>query len=340
MKGHSEDIPKIERLMNLVCFLYKISRPATINEIRSRVRGYTSAPSEEALRQRLHRDKAELEKMGIYIRYVPDEGYTVDDRSKLLPEIHYTPDEKLVLMTMIRSLEKGKGFLFEEDLRTAAMKISLGAGIYQVNENELPELGFFSLVEPEEEEKITFLLSAVEHRKRIKFLYQPPASETVSKREVAPLGLFFRGGSWYLVGLIRTGEERVYRLERMKELEYIFPAGHGGEYEIPEGFDISIYANRKPWTMEETRPFKVRVFFSSKVWVMGLREFQGAKIIEKRNNGTLLEIEVSSTKGFIRNLLKYGADATVVEPDWIKKQVVERIEKLKGLLGGSEKSDQ
>lgn len=333
MKSYSEDIPKIERLMNLVCFLYKIPRPVTINEIRNRVRGYTSAPSEEALRQRLHRDKAELEKMGIFIRYVPDEGYTIDDRSKLLPEIHFSPDEKLVLMTMVKSLEKGKGFLFEEDLRAAAMKISLGAGIYQETEKELPELGFFSLVEPEEEEKITFLLSAVEHRKRIRFLYQPPVSEIVSKKEVAPLGLFFKGGSWYLVGIIKSEEERVYRLERMKNLEYISPSSPGGEYEIPEGFDISSFADRKPWTMEETRPFKVRVFFNSKVWVMAFREFQGAKVIEKRNDGALLEIEVSSIKGFMRNLLKYGADATVVEPEELKNLVVERIEKLKELLG-------
>lgn len=333
MKNHFGEIPKIERLMNLVCFLYKKFRPVSINEIREKIRGYTDAPSEEALRQRLHRDKAELEKMGIFIKYIPDEGYTIDDRSKLLPEIRFNPDEKLVLMTMIKSLEKGKGFLFEEDLRTASMKISLRAGIYDEAKENLPGLGLFSLVEPEEEEKIDILLQAVEHRKKITFLYQPPASETVSRKEVSPLGLFFRGGSWYLVGLTKGGEKRIYRLERMKDLKYVSPEGPGNEYDIPDGFDISSFADRKPWLMEEVRPFKARVFFDSKVWVVALREFQGAKVVEKRDNGVLVEIEVSSIKGFIRNLLKYGADATVIEPEELRKLVLERIQKLKESLG-------
>lgn len=332
MVKNVETVPKIERLMNLVCYLYKKGQPVTIQEIKDKVRGYSHSPSDDALRQMLHRDRAELENMGIYVTYVADEGYCVDEKSKYLPKIKFNPDEKLALIAMIRAHEKGKGFLFEEDLRSAAVKISLQTDILKELEEEDPRYGVFFLVEPEEENKLELLYVAMEKKKKIVFSYRPPSASKSSRRIACPLGLFFRDGSWYLAANIEEIGVRVFRLDRMKDIEMMNPEEREDEYDIPPDFEISVFADKKPWMYEEASPLVAKLKFNPKLSVLAQREFTDAEIIEETTKGLILRVKVTSPKRFLRKVLEFGADVEIIEPFELRHMLIKKMQTLKEAL--------
>jgi predicted DNA-binding transcriptional regulator YafY len=82
----------------------------------------------------------------------------------------------------------------------------------------------------------------------VTFRYRPASTGYARTRDVDPYGLFYREGSWLLVGHCHLRHDvRSFRLDRMSDLA-VAPKPKTPDFERPANFDVRAYANRSAWT--------------------------------------------------------------------------------------------
>ena len=91
------------------------------------------------------------------------------------------------------------------------------------------------------------LADALRERCRVRFRYQGVRRGRPTERAVAPYGVMFTGGHWYLVGWDEARRDiREFRLSRMEALE----VGEPASYEIPRDFHLRDRLDRQAWELE------------------------------------------------------------------------------------------
>lgn len=261
---------RAKRLLDLVMLLLRARTPVTFRDIREQFESYQTRNVEAGLRA-FERDKADLLELGVPVRYVtPDEddsleegGYVVDLKRFRLPEVHLTPEEisALVLATSVAHAVPGESHHRVVDL---ALK-KLAFDVPEAPDTPLewppppsaltrrePVLVHFPAAQSRTTrqlgDRFAELETATRNRKRVTFRYRAASTGYVRTREVDPYGLFYREGSWLLVGHCHLRKDvRSFRLDRMSDV-VVAPKPKTPDFERPEDFDVRAYANRSPWT--------------------------------------------------------------------------------------------
>jgi proteasome accessory factor B len=263
-------IDRSKRLLDLVMLLLRARTPVTFRDIREQFDSYQTANIEAGLRA-FERDKADLLELGVPIRYItPDEddsleegGYVVDLKRFRLPEVHLTPEEvsALVLASSVARAVPGDDYARVVDL---ALK-KLAFDVPEAPDTPLewppppsavtrrePVLVHFPALQGRQTrelgERFAELEFATRNRKRVTFRYRPASTGYARTRDVDPYGLFYREGSWLVVGHCHLRHDvRSFRLDRMSDLA-VAPKPKTPDFERPANFDVRAYANRSPWT--------------------------------------------------------------------------------------------
>jgi proteasome accessory factor B len=263
-------IDRSKRLLDLVMLLLRARTPVTFRDIREQFESYQTANIEAGLRA-FERDKADLLELGVPIRYItPDEddsleegGYVVDLKRFRLPEVHLTPEEvsALVLAASVARAVPGDDYARVVDL---ALK-KLAFDVPEAPDTPLewppppsavtrrePVLVHFPSLQGRQTrelgERFAELESATRNRKRVTFSYRPASTGYARTRDVDPYGLFYREGSWLVVGHCHLRHDvRSFRLDRMSDLA-VAPKPKTSDFERPANFDVRAYANRSAWT--------------------------------------------------------------------------------------------
>jgi proteasome accessory factor B len=266
----SPRVDRSKRLLDLVMLLLRARTPVTFRDIREQFESYQTSNIEAGLRA-FERDKADLLELGVPIRYItPDEddsleegGYVVDLKRFRLPEVHLTAEEvsALVLAASVARAVPGDDYARVVDL---ALK-KLAFDVPEAPDTPLewpPPPSALTRREPvlvhfpssqgrqtrELGDRFAELETATRNRKRVTFRYRPASTGYARTRDVSPYGLFYREGSWLLVGHCHLRHDvRSFRLDRMSDL-VVAPKPKTPDFERPADFDVRAYANRSPWT--------------------------------------------------------------------------------------------
>ena len=130
----------------------------------------------------------------------------------------------------------------------------------------------------------------------------------VVRRTLDPLGLVLKGGAWYLVARRSVGM-RVYRVSRFA-LARVRDEG----FERPEGFDLAAYWEEWSRTFEASLPrFEVRIRASE----LALRFLPQ----DLRGGDGVFVVGFQSFEDALRELLKFGPDAEVLEPVELRDRI-------------------
>jgi proteasome accessory factor B len=263
-------VDRSKRLLDLVMLLLRTRTPVTFRDIRAQFESYQTANVEAGLRA-FERDKADLLELGVPIRYItPDEddsleegGYVIDLKRFRLPEVHLTPEEvsALVLAASVARAVPGEDYSRVVDL--ALKKLAFDVPDAPDTPTEWPPRpSALTRREPvlvhfpsqptrqtrELGDRFAELETATRNRKRVTYQYRTASTGYARQREVNPYGLFYRDGSWLLVGHCHLRKDvRSFRLDRMSDLA-VAPKPKTPDFERPRDFDIRAYANRSPWT--------------------------------------------------------------------------------------------
>jgi predicted DNA-binding transcriptional regulator YafY len=200
-------LDRLERVTDLVLVLLNTAQPLTLEAIAYQVPGY---PLEhDAKRQAFERDKRLLRDEGIPLltRALPGQdqyGYLIDREAFYLPDLALEPDEQVALHLAVAGVHLG-----DPSGRDALLKLG-ATGLGEVRP-------IASLVAPD---ALIDLFEAVRLGCETSFAYRE------GSRRVAPAGLWFRFGHWYLVAfdLDRVGV-RTFRVDRIGGSVSLGPPG-------------------------------------------------------------------------------------------------------------------
>ena len=173
------------------------------------------------------------------------------------------------------------------------------------------------------------IADAVWEQRRVRMTYRRWNDRTVT-REVDPLGLVLKAGTWYFVGSLRT-----YRVSRVLELEVTHDT-----FDRPAGFDLAAYWAE--WSEEfEARMYGERV--TVRMTRAGLDKTRyllsghQARVIAELDPrpGAEFGFPTESTRHALSDLLKFGPDVEVVAPAELRQELVAAVEAMRELYNGA-----
>jgi len=174
------------------------------------------------------------------------------------------------------------------------------------------------------------LLHAIKNRLQISFSYQKYYKEHAENRTVHPLALKEFKYRWYLVARDEYDKRvKIYALDRMAAFEISkvhFPEELNFNIHkmLQHCFGIIIPDNEKPQkTVLSFEPFQGKYIKS-----LPLHETQ--KILIDNDNELRISLNIYLTHDFKMEILSYGKEVKVVEPQWFAEEIQENY---RGALG-------
>ena len=222
-------LDRLERVTDLVLVLLNTDQPLPLDSIALQVPGY---PAEHAARrQAFERDKRLLRDEGIPVRTLrlPGEeqyGYLIDRDAFYLPDLALEPDEQVALHLAVAGVH-----LDDPSGRDALLKLG-ATGLGEVR----------PIATLETPRALIDLFEGVRNHAVASFTYRH------NVRRVAPAGLWFRFGHWYLVAWdLDRAAVRTFRVDRVQSAVQLEPAGSAV---VPEGINIKGSLPDEPWRVE------------------------------------------------------------------------------------------
>jgi predicted DNA-binding transcriptional regulator YafY len=231
-------LDRLERVTDLVLVLLHTGQPLTLDSIAHQVPGY---PEEHAARrQAFERDKRLLRDEGIPVethRLSGHEqyGYLIDSEAFYLPDLALESDEQVALHLAVAGVHLG-----DPSGRDALLKLG-ATGLSDVRP-------IATLVPPQ---ALIDLFEAVRARSVAGFSYRTEA------RRVAPVGLWFRYGHWYLVAWdLERDAVRTFRVDR---IDGAVTREEAGSAVVPEEIDVRAALPDDPWRAEGEESVEMRI---------------------------------------------------------------------------------
>ena len=177
-------------------------------------------------------------------------------------------------------------------------------------------------------EHIHGIIHAIQNRFILQFTHQKHWEDFSTQREVKPIAIKESQQRWYLVALEKStqtvktfGLDRIWNLKITDSKFKTFP--YNVEKEFKHAFGVETYAPIE----------KVVLRFS---WQQGnyIKTFplhSSQKVLEENENKLLIEIHIHTTNDIIMELLKYGNDVKVIEPESLIATLKERIKQMQDL---------
>ncbi len=348
--GVAETITKTQRWLDLIAFLIGRRLPVTVEQIMEGVPPYaadwgTGDPTaRDSVRRKFERDKDELRNLGIPIETVvfrvdgeEQEGYRLARKDFYLPylrivgrekppggdrrrqegvaSLELRPEEAGAALDALWRVRKLPQFPYAAEARSAFRKLSCDLDpdafgrppVLHVDRPDSGEIG----------PKLRTLAEALNARKRVQFVYHGIYRDEDTERNVAPYGLVFQGGHWYLVGHDALRDDlRMLRVSRMRDLDPNRAKPHTADYEIPPDFRLSEYVGRKPWELgspeEGALEARVRFRFPRSLWAA--RNRHGELEEEDEDGSSVRRFDVRQVNPFLRWVLGFEGEAEILEP--------------------------
>jgi predicted DNA-binding transcriptional regulator YafY len=295
-------LDRLERVTDLVLVLLHTEQPLTLDAIAHQVPGY---PDEHAARrQAFERDKRLLRDEGIPVRTerLPGHeqyGYVIDRDAFYLPDLALEPDEQVALHLAVAGVHLG-----DPSGRDALLKLG-ATGLTEVRP-------IATLVPPE---ALVDLFEAVRTRSVASFSYR------ADDRRVAPAGLWFRFGHWYLVAWDLSREAvRTFRVDR---IEGDVSLTDRGEAVLPEGIDIRAALPDDPWRTEGEDHIITRIRVDAMEGPRVAEEVGADKVERQDEDGSVtLRLPVTdfpAIRSWVLGLLEH---AEILEPPEFRTDMV------------------
>jgi proteasome accessory factor C len=301
-------LDRLERVTDLVLVLLNTPRPLTLDAIANQVPGY---PIEHAARrQAFERDKRLLRDEGIPVltrrmEGAEQYGYLIERDSFYLPDLDLEADEQVALHLAVAGVHLG-----DPSGRDALMKLGAsGLGDVRPVATLMPSDALIELYE------------AVRTHATASFGYRG------EPRRVAPVGLRFRFGHWYLVAWdLERSAPRTFRVDRF---DGDVTRGEPGDAEVPEHLDIDAALPDEPWEAAGEDAVTMRVEVDAVEGPRVADEVGKDRVAARRDDGSVeLAFAVTSfvsIRSWVLGLLDH---ATILEPPEFRDELVAWLEDL------------
>jgi predicted DNA-binding transcriptional regulator YafY len=165
------------------------------------------------------------------------------------------------------------------------------------------------------------IVDAARRRRRVRLLYLKPDAEEPEERSVDPYTVAYAEGRWYVVGHCPERDDvRVFRMDRVLEA-----TPGDATFDPPADFDPADWITDGR-VYSAGQEIEVVVRYSGRVAPWLLERGEGEV---QEDGGVVVRHRVSDIGWIVRHVLKYGRDARVVEPEVVRRAVVEAVGRVR-----------
>lgn len=310
---------KIERLINLTIALLATKRYLTKSDIFRTVVGYEG--SQETKERMFERDKDDLRNLGVSIdvggidpAFEDEAGYRIRPERYAL-DLGDISGTEVALLSL--AAEAWRGAALDGAAHSALTKLA-SMGI----ESDLDVLPAIAPRLHTPYGDFHSITSAISKRHSISFTYISPTLER-QLRTVEPYAVATKESHWYLAGNdVEKNQLRTFRLDRIEG--EIVPNKASSGFEIPVHFDLLA-------SLEQVEKSHVATLHVRKRKAHLLR----SRSITTIDKGEWDEITVNFAHAqlFIDLVLWHGLDALIIEPEFLRDQIIESLKEIVNLHG-------
>jgi proteasome accessory factor B len=309
---------KTERILNLTICLLVSGRYLPKSQIREAVEGYHDL-SDSAFERTFERDKDELRALGVPIEvgsfdplFDDETGYRIKPSEFELPPVELDADEAAVVGVAARVWQHAS---VAESTQSALAKLR-AAGVE-------PDTSQLAALEPSvqaREESFEPLWTAVLDRVRVSFTYRGG-----ERRTLEPWGMTASKGRWYVIGWDTDRRAtRMFKLTRITDKPR--RVSKVGAYQVPDDLDLRALAR----SLDPREPHRTAV--------VALRSGRGPTLRRRGRPASTdvplpagfetLEVRFSDLRTLAEEIVRYGADAVVLDPPELRQQVMEMLTRV------------
>ncbi|HEX6938250.1 MAG TPA: WYL domain-containing protein [Longimicrobiales bacterium] len=170
------------------------------------------------------------------------------------------------------------------------------------------------------------LRRAAAERRRCRIAYLASGTTRPGERVVHPYLLAYANGAWYVIAYCTKREGvRLFRLDRIVTAEAV-----EGTFEVPDDFDPRDYiAGGRIYRADEEIEAVVRYSPRIARWVR-----ERGPVEELEDGSVAVRLRVADVHWLVRHVLRHGADAEVVEPAELRREVARAAERVLGREAG------
>jgi len=240
-------------------------------------------------------------------------------------------DEALALIVGLRALAAVPGIGERDAVVRALAKLEAATGSAAEGTSRIQVL----IDEGTGDEFVGRAQQALTDRLRVHLRYLVPGRDETTERDVDPMRLINVDAHWYLEGWCHRAEDvRLFRLDRVEALTILGQDGTPPATAEPRDLDSGVFTPRADDQL-------VRLALApGAVWVS---DYYPIESIERTpDGGAVIELPTSDTSWLRRLMWRLGAQATVLEPAELAREVQRGARaalEAYGVLAGSDGSD-
>jgi predicted DNA-binding transcriptional regulator YafY len=169
------------------------------------------------------------------------------------------------------------------------------------------------------------LLHAIKNNVSVKFTYQKYWEDTPNNRQVEPYALKEFKNRWYILSKdLKDGMLKTFSLDRMTNLEITTK-----KFLFPKNFNVNDYYNYSFGiiTPEDEEYEEVILSFSpfQGKYIKSLPLHESQKVLIDNQKELRVRIDVYVTYDLIMELMSYGEELKVIEPQWLIDDMKKRL---------------
>lgn len=285
--------------------------------------------------------RKELEAAGYSIEAVSGRygGYRLK-KNDFFPTVRLTDAEKKALVESFEYITKQKNFPSMPAYKTAMEKMMAANHYRTVKDSEIIMIARQPLSMPEEEigARYAAISECIEHRTKLKMEFSSN-DNVVRERLVHPYKLYMYNNAWFMLAYCEAAKDiRYFKLNRIISFErqihkfdFAYSYREGSEWH--EWLDENEMKKVPDWNesvAEKNAPMKIklRLFGKPAMYVKEYLYGSDQSITEIDKDTTILEFTAKYKYNTLQLVLGFGADCEVLEPEWLKKEVVDHCKKI------------
>ncbi|MEO8517299.1 MAG: YafY family protein [Flavobacterium sp.] len=278
----------------------------------------------------IYRDIRTLEASGVPIYSEAGVGYTLVDGYRL-PPVMFTREEAGSFIAAEKLMQKFTDTTLGNHYASAMYKLK--SVLRSTDKDWISAIESKILMQPSQKlfnEKapnaLNLLFESIAEKKQVTLLYQAFGAEENIERAIEPVGVFHDNNFWYVFGYCHLRKDyrqfRTDRIQEIKKTENPFTLEHN---------TLETYLNED----KNKAVTKVRILMNKKEarYLTWERKYHG--FVSEKDMGDQLEMTFMCPdieEGFPRWYMMFGDCCTILEPERLKKRVLELLQLNKDKL--------
>ncbi len=270
--------------------------------------------------------------LGFIFHYDRSRSRFVIDQEKYLPVEDLSLSERLILILAARHLsDTGDYTLCHHGLEAAKKLLGglegpLREAVASLFDDLIVKEGFGC-----DSAVIDSLNQAISESRRVRITYKKPSASETEVHEVDPYRMVFRKRALYLEGYSATRREiRTYRVSRIREARpTAMSFQRRDEYDLAARSRsiFSVFSGKPPQKTAVRFSRKARPYIEETLW------HHSQQLSQTDDGGVVLTMEVAEPKEVLWWAFEWGAEAEILEPEWLRQFAMEEIRRMMAKYG-------